>query len=94
MTVDNEQIFGKLKTIDHTLQQIIALLRDVHGMTTEQQEPPINYATAQQKQTIASLRHRLDMHPMAVEWFDTLRAIDAAREIERLNCYIDDEVEA
>jgi hypothetical protein len=34
------------------------------------------------------------MHPMAVEWFDTLRAIDAAREIERLNCYIDDEVKA
>ena len=94
MTVENEQLFGKLKAIDHTLHQVLTLLRELHGITNDQQEPPINYATAQQKQLIAVLRNELAMSPMAVEWFDGLRAVDAVREIERLNSYIDEKVQA
>jgi len=92
MSVDNEQLFRKLKAIDNTLQQVLTLLRDLHGITVEHQDPPINYANAQQKQAIATLRQRLHMTPMAVEWFDDLRAIDALREIERLNSYTNEKV--
>lgn len=94
MTVENEQLMGKLLNVERMVVQILSLMRDMHGMAEASQEPPISYATAHQKRLIATLRNDLAMSPMSVVWYDDLRAVDAVREIERLNSYLDEKVKA
>ena len=94
MTVENEQLMGKLLKIEQIMLHICSRLRDMQSLAENGQEPPISYATTEQKRLISTLRNKLAMSPMSVVWYDDLRAVDAVREIERLNSYLDEKVEA